>query len=69
MLPRMSAKEMVTVKITLRLGAEPIEGLFQAAGEATRPFRGWLELTSLLHGAARTPAGPPPERPSAGDGP
>ena len=51
----MSTGQTVTVTITLRLGAEPIEGSLHVSGADPRGFRGWLELTSLLRAATESP--------------
>jgi hypothetical protein len=47
-----ATEQTSTVTLTLRLGATPIEGTLQAADGAISPFRGWLELTSLVEAAA-----------------
>ena len=59
----MPTGKTATVTITLRLGAEPIEGIFERTGADAHGFAGWLELTSLLRAAAETPddrTDPPP---------
>lgn len=42
----------MSVAIELQIGADPIEGSFRVPPALPRQFRGWLELTSLLHAAA-----------------
>lgn len=43
---------MTAVTIDLKTGAEPIAGSLRIEGGPPSPFRGWLQLTSLLQTAA-----------------
>jgi hypothetical protein len=48
----MSPSERIRLSLELDLASEPIEGEVQAAGGASHPFVGWLQLTSALERAA-----------------
>jgi hypothetical protein len=48
------------VILDFKLDSEPIAGSLQRVDGSTTEFNGWIELVSLLQGAATTPVAPGP---------
>lgn len=44
--------ESIRINLEVESGAEPIQGSLRVQDEAPQPFRGWLQLSALLTGAA-----------------
>jgi hypothetical protein len=58
-------QEPLRLRLEIRRGSDPIEGLLREACGDGRAFRGWLELTAALEAAlaTRSPGTDSEERP------
>ena len=53
----------IPISLEVEVGSEPIEGSIRVCDEMPRPFRGWLQLSALLQGAAGGAQVRPEEQP------
>jgi len=55
----MSDDDLVTIRLALAVGSDPIEGSLAVGDEQPRDFQTWFELIAAIDGARATNGGVP----------